>query len=505
MPAASARLQDPNGFLLVKGCPISSYGIFQYSAGQVGLKDGDPDRIINVFRPESAVTDPGLIQSLQNVPLINDHEMLSGFVDDESATAPEDYGIDGVLFDVSYQQPWLRGDVKVFTRKMQNDLNNGKKDLSLGYTCDFAMQAGEFNGVRYDCIQTNMRGNHIALVGAGRVPGAKVLDGRSVLCYDHLDLHPTQKGSHMAKRKASMDSDAVAQLRAQLKALLPAFEQFLNEEATEPAHDPAAVAPPAAAAPAAPAAVAEPTDVAVDPAAAAAVAPAAAAPAAVAPPAAAAPAAPAGDLPALITQLEQVLTQLKAACGGGEGGGEAPPEGGESEGDPAPSSEESPTNEGDDMPEANETPAEEIPEGDAVEGLAEDPNSQMINADEAAPDNGGTASPGPAAGKHSGKNTGDAAMRAVYADIAAKTKLYDRLSKVVGAFDGAIDIQTATAADVASYGVQKLKLKAPKGGEMVALDNYLSGVEAARRAAPAAKRAADAATSVPVIDAYFKE
>src|SRR5579864_5403441 len=99
----SARLQDPNGFLLVRGCPISSFGVFQYSAAQVGLKDVDPNKVVNVFRPESAVNDPELINSLQNVPLINDHEMLSGFQGDDTASAPEDYGVDGVLFDVAYQ------------------------------------------------------------------------------------------------------------------------------------------------------------------------------------------------------------------------------------------------------------------------------------------------------------------------------------------------------------------------------------------------------------------
>ncbi|MGQ4806653.1 DUF2213 domain-containing protein, partial [Escherichia coli] len=127
----TARRIDDNGFLLVSGCPISSFGIFDYSAGQLGLP-GDPMRIVKVFRPESAVNDPAAIDSFKNVPLINDHEMLSGFQGDKENTAPEDYGLDGVLTgNVYYEAPWMRGDLKVFSRKMQNDLANGKKDLSL--------------------------------------------------------------------------------------------------------------------------------------------------------------------------------------------------------------------------------------------------------------------------------------------------------------------------------------------------------------------------------------
>lgn len=513
MPATSARVRDPNGFLLVKGCPISSYGVFKYSAAQIGL-DGDPNRIVNVFRPESAVNEQGLIDSLQHVPLINDHEMLSGFDDDENATAPETKGIDGVLFGVSYAKPWLRGDVKLFSRSMQQDLASGKCDLSLGYTCDFFQEPGVFDGVPYEVVQTNMRGNHIALVDSGRVPGAKVLDGMSKrrLCFDHLDFNSPSKEPKMAKipRRKTMDDDAVANLRAQLKALLPAFEQFLNEEAAEPAH---AGADPTAAA-AAPAATADPTAAAAvpsDPAESGAAPPPTDA---TAPAVAAAPAAAAPDAGALLAKLEAICAEFKAAMGGGEAAepaASAPPEGG-GEGDEGGGEAEPPANEGegeDEDPNLSGDPAAAAAaEGDAVEGLAEDPNSQKINTDSdegAAVENNGKASPGPAAGKHTGA---DAAMRAVYRDMGAKTKLYERLSKVVGAFDAAIDLPSATAADVAAYGIKKLKLNAPKGQETAVLDAYLLGIEATRRAVPqqqATAVAADSAADVPAIAAYLKE
>ncbi len=218
------REQDDNGFLLVKGCPISSFGLFDYSAGQLGLP-GDPNRIVKVYRPESAVSDPAAIESFKNVPLINDHEMLSGFLGDKGTTAPEEYGIDGILTsNVYYEAPWMRGDLKVFTRKLQEALQSGKKDLSLGYTCDFEIKPGVWNGQPYEAIQTNMRGNHIALVDEGRVPGARVLDG---LCFDSLSFNfkPSNKDDQSMKIK---DKKAFDDALASLKALLPALSQHLN-------------------------------------------------------------------------------------------------------------------------------------------------------------------------------------------------------------------------------------------------------------------------------------
>lgn len=522
--AKTARSQDQNGYLLIKGCPISTFGIFQYSAAQVGIKDGDPNRIVNVFRPESAVSDPEYINSFQVVPFINDHEMLSGFQNDNTATAPEDYGVDGVLFNVGWGAPWTRGDIKIFSRSAQADLDAGKKDLSLGYTCDFVMEKGTFDGVDYEVIQINMRGNHIALVDVGRVPGARVLDGRS-LCFDSLSFSSfsTNGGAIMPQARRTMDSNTVQALKEQLKALLPTFEQFLNEEATEPAHQGGAEGGAGAEAGAANAAAGGEANSAATAAGgeggetgtgevaaaqpnggegAAEAGGAAAAGGTASTPettegeedgngTAGAPAAATGgeaaggeggnDPLAALKQIADICSKLMAGMSGAEGGAGGQDEGAEN--------------------------GEATTQADTVKGLE---GTAREGADEGAAgigENGqGTASAGPAAGKHTGA---DAALRGFYADAARKNRLYERLTRVVGTFDGAMDVASATSADVAAYGVRKLGIKCAKGTEMIALDAALSGIEAARKVNEATttnKRTSDAAASaVPAIDAYFKE
>lgn len=436
------------------------------------------------------------------MPLIDDHEMLSGFAGDGSATAPEDYGIDGILYDVFYEKPWTRGDLKVFTRKMQAALNGGKKDLSLGYTCDFILESGTFDGQDYEVIQVNMRGNHIALVDVGRVPGARVLDGGKKLCFDSLnfDVSINPLCGEIMKRKA-LDGNVVATLQAQLKALLPTFEQFLSEEATEPAHQGGEAGAAGGAEAGAGTAAAGGETGAVGEGAAAAGGETGtgevAAEGATGEQAAAAggeegetdngaeagAAAGAeggeqqGGAAQLISQLEAFLAQLKQAAGAGDEGAMG------AEGEAA--------------------NAEGEQTGDAVEGVE---GTAREGADEGATGEQGSASQGPAAGKHTGA---DAALRRFHADLALKNRLSDRLSKVVGAFDGALDVASATAGDIAAYGIGKLKIKCAKGQEVIALDAYLTGIEAARRAnseATQTKRAADAAEQVvPAIAAYFKE
>lgn len=461
---SSAREIDENGYMTVKGCPISSFGIFDYSAGQIGLP-GDPNRIVKVYRPESAVSDPAALASFKDMPFIIDHEMLSGFEGDEGATAPEDYGFDGwMTSNVYYEQPWMRADLRIISRKAQAELDPdnpaGRKDLSLGYSCEFEMKPGVWDGQPYEVIQTNMRGNHIALVGEGRVPGARVLDGR---VFDHLnfDVRPSIGTTNMAKKinGKGLDSNAVEQL----KALIPALHKFLQEESQEPEHqdggaagDPAGETPPAHAGGEAGGGSTPGGEVdggAVPPAESGE--------------------GGAGDEPGnaeqglavLIKQAQELLAKLEAQVSGqaGDEGGE---EGGEG--------------------------------GDPVQDMSQ------IGADgeggEGGEEGNGKASPGPSAGTHA--MAGDAAVRSFYADLARKDRIYNRLSKVVGAFDHS----GMGAREVAAYGVKKLGLACAKGAEFTALDMYLTGREAGNKVNPAKQRAADASEGAAksLVDNYIK-
>ncbi|WLW40818.1 hypothetical protein GNAINCEL_00036 [Serratia phage KKP 3709] len=87
------------------------------------------------------------------------------------------------------------------------------------------------------------------------------------------------------------------------------------------------------------------------------------------------------------------------------------------------------------------------------------------------------ASPGPSAGTHA--HAGDSSLQHFYADVAIKNRLYDRLSKVVGAFDHA----AMDSAKVVDYGVAKLKLKVGDSKAFDVLNAHLDGIELAQRKA----------------------
>lgn len=484
---STARYIDGNGYLLIQGCPVSSFGVFDYSAAQVGEENGDPMRIVKVYRPESAVKDPELINSLKTVPIIDDHDYLNGDPDaaEDAGMAPEEKGIDGVITEnLFYESPWLKADLKIFSRRLQQAIKKGKRDLSLGYVAKFTHAPGVFNGEPYEYVQTEMRGNHIALVDEARVSGARVLDG---LVFDSMrfDITPSKhaKDNIMDPEdiKETGDNQGLAELLPALQELLPKLQAAVAAEAGA---DPNAADPNAADPAAAPAA---------DPNAATATKPedntdpnaAPAEPAA----AAAAPAAGEGfDLGAACAMLEELLPKLKAKAG------EAAPA--------APA-----TGDNHELSVDNNDPNKK-PEGDGIQGIAEPGTASdpKLNVDNKDGEVGSKASPGPSAGKHENGPVGDAAMKNLYADIAQREKLYSQLSPVVGVFDHSM----MTANEVAAYGVQKLKLPAVKGQERVALDSYFAGRKAVESTATAqaapqfsVKAGDSAGTTSPEMSAYL--
>lgn len=169
----SSREYDSYGWMEVKGNPISKVGIFPYLGSQMGASE--PDRIYNVYRPEEELNNPDTIQSFKLLPFVNEHpNRLFG-----DGVKCEDKGIEGVIGeDVYYDAPYLKGNIKIFTSRMNESIDAGKIELSPGYQCSWDFTPGIFNGERYDAIQRNIRGNHLALVEEGRSgPDVSVMDG----------------------------------------------------------------------------------------------------------------------------------------------------------------------------------------------------------------------------------------------------------------------------------------------------------------------------------------
>lgn len=192
MPTASARQSDINDFIEISGNPISKVGVFQYSGAQISA-DLDPNKIYNVYRPAEELNNEETIASFRLLPWTDEHAMLGS--EDEGLMPAERKGVHGVIGETVYfEEPYLKANLKVFSEGLAKLIQDGKRELSIGYRCLYELRSGVYDGQQYDAIQRDIRGNHLALVEEGR-------SGSDVAVLDHFKITLDSKGLTMPKMK----------------------------------------------------------------------------------------------------------------------------------------------------------------------------------------------------------------------------------------------------------------------------------------------------------------
>lgn len=192
MYATDKKEIDHNDYWYIKDNPLSKVGVFPYLGRQIS-SELEPDKIYNVLRPEEELNNEETLQSFKLVPIVDDHTMLGT---KEGMTPAEEKGVHGVIGDdVYFKDGIIYGDLKIFSETLKEEIENGKKELSMGYFCDYELKDGEFNGEQYQAVQRNLKINHVALVDEGRMGAdVRVMDSKIVFdCMDILKDNLTQK------------------------------------------------------------------------------------------------------------------------------------------------------------------------------------------------------------------------------------------------------------------------------------------------------------------------
>lgn len=171
----SSFIKDSRGFLRLNA-KFSKVGIQRYTARELGLQGRPPGDILRVFRPEEEVFAQDSLDSFENVPVTNDHPP-----ENVTASNVTKYGVGITLGKRTRDGDYTAGTLLLQDAQAVADYEAGKVELSDGYSCEIKLEAGTWKGQAYDATKQNIRGNHTALVGAGRCGGAcRITDGQTV-------------------------------------------------------------------------------------------------------------------------------------------------------------------------------------------------------------------------------------------------------------------------------------------------------------------------------------
>jgi hypothetical protein len=207
------RITDRNGWLEVRDNPLSKVGVFPYLGSEIG--GPLPQQIYQVYRPAEELASPECIESFRLLPFVDEHAFLGS--EEGGALPAERKGIQGMIGEqIHFDAPYLRGNLKIVSEAAKNLIDNGKIELSAGYFCKYDFTPGVFEGVPYDAVQRNIRGNHLALVTEGRSGPDVAVQDHMTFTLDSAELLPMADETN-----APEGGDNLAQIKALLEQLKP--------------------------------------------------------------------------------------------------------------------------------------------------------------------------------------------------------------------------------------------------------------------------------------------
>ena len=161
--------REPEGYLLCLNVPVARTGVQEYLPGELGLTSGSElppaGGPVQVFRPEDEVFSPQTVASFEGMPVTNDHPPDG--VDVSNIRALQKGHAHNIRRGTGSESDLLLADLIITDPYLiRLILEEGKREISCGYTYELCRENGRY-------IQRKIRGNHVAVVDAGRA-GARV-------------------------------------------------------------------------------------------------------------------------------------------------------------------------------------------------------------------------------------------------------------------------------------------------------------------------------------------
>lgn len=199
---ASVRSKDDNGFLHVAVSNLTKETVNPYYGREIpGWQERglDPQRVYYGWRSGKELEKGA--STFSGLPLLLDHHI-------EDAEAPQkEYRVGTVGTDARWEAPYVRASLVVTDAEAIRAIEDGSmRELSCAYRYDPLWEAGTFQGVDYDFIMTNIRGNHVALVEEGRA-GADVVVADAKPREDTIKQLETLMKSIFRRFRGAKDSD----------------------------------------------------------------------------------------------------------------------------------------------------------------------------------------------------------------------------------------------------------------------------------------------------------
>ena len=236
--------REPEGYLLCLNVPVARTGTQEYLPEELGMPSiGPPDmsqsifglaeggleakapvapllnrkapRFIQVHRPPEEVFSPETIASFEGMPVTNDHPPDG--VDIGNIRALQKGHAHNVRRGTGEESDLLLADLIITDPVLIDLILDGKREISCGYTYELHEENGTY-------IQRKIRGNHVAVVDAGRA-------GPRVCIKDQKPNEP-ERSTHIMKKSLSRILARMAK-DGDIETVAEIIEEMIEPETAE--------------------------------------------------------------------------------------------------------------------------------------------------------------------------------------------------------------------------------------------------------------------------------
>lgn len=147
--------KTPQGFLRIPAF-LTRTGIFEYVRS-----DGS---VIREYRPSEEVFKIDSLQTFSGAPVTDLHPEINGEPVAVDPTNAKRLQVGFVGETIKQDGEFVSATLTITDQAMIQAIERGeRKEISNGYSCSIEQTPGEYKGQRYDCIQRNIIGNHVAI------------------------------------------------------------------------------------------------------------------------------------------------------------------------------------------------------------------------------------------------------------------------------------------------------------------------------------------------------
>lgn len=204
------REYTDEGFLRVPG-RVARIGIQDYLASELGIKDRAPTDIVRIFRPETEVFNDESLKSYIGADVTDDHPPT--MVDSQSY---KQFTV-GAAISAVRDGDFVCAELIVKDSDAIRNIETGKVQLSAGYTAEYDMTPGTFDGQSYDGVQRSIRINHVAIVTRARAGDmARLFDHKEAKTMHQITLDSGTVVEVADKATAMLVNDSIARIMKQV-------------------------------------------------------------------------------------------------------------------------------------------------------------------------------------------------------------------------------------------------------------------------------------------------